>query len=113
MVKVKICGITNLNDALICAREGVSAVGFVFYRKSCRYVTPGKARQIIDKLPKDILKIGVFVDAKEKEIKRIAKKCRLDALQFHGNESPEFCNRFRPFKVIKAFRVKDRLGFRQ
>ena len=106
-VKVKICGITNLEDALASVRSGSDALGFVFYRKSPRYITPWAARAIIRRLPKRIAKIGVFVDAPEKSIKRVAKFCRLDVLQFHGQESPEFCKRFKGYKVIKAFRVKD------
>jgi len=106
-VKVKICGITNLEDALASVRSGSDALGFVFYRKSPRYITPWAARAIIGRLPKRIAKIGVFVDAPEKSIKRVAKFCRLDVLQFHGQESPEFCKRFKGYKVIKAFRVKD------
>ena len=106
-VKVKICGITNLADAYASAYSGCDALGFVFYRKSPRYITPWAARAIIRRLPKRIAKIGVFVDAPEKSIKKIAKFCSLDVLQFHGQESPEFCKRFKGYKVIKAFRVKD------
>jgi len=106
-VKVKICGITNLEDALASVRSGSDALGFVFYRKSPRYITPRAARAIIRRLPKRIAKIGVFVDAPEKSIKKIAKFCSLDVLQFHGQESPEFCKRFKGYKVVKAFRVKD------
>lgn len=109
MVKIKICGITNLEDALNSVKAGCNALGFVFYRKSPRYITPKKAVQIIKDIPAHILKIGVFVNAKEKTIKRIARLCNLDMLQFHGNESPEFCERFKGYKIIKAFRVKDRI----
>lgn len=109
MVKVKICGITNLEDAQAAANAGADALGFVFYKNSPRYVTPIKAKNIIKRLPKKILKVGVFVNAEERTIKRIARLCRLDMLQFHGSESPEFCHRFSEYKVIKAFRVKDRV----
>ena len=105
MIKVKICGITNLEDALASIAAGCDALGFVFYKKSPRYIMPSKARAIIKVLPKDILKIGVFVNEKEKEIKRVAKLCGFDLLQFHGEESPEFCSKFSGFKIIKAFRV--------
>ena len=108
MVKVKICGITNLNDALGSAGSGCDALGFVFYKKSPRYIDPAKAKNISRILPKKILRMGVFVDEKEKEVKKIAKLCELDILQFHGDESPEYCARFKDdYKVIKAFRVKD------
>jgi len=109
MVKVKICGITNLEDALNSVKAGCNALGFVFYRKSPRYITPEKASRIIKHIPAHILKIGVFVDTKEKTIKRIAKLCNLDMLQFHGNESPQLCKKFKGYKIIKAFRVKDKI----
>lgn len=112
MVKAKICGITNLEDALNAADAGCDALGFVFYKRSQRYITPEKASKIIRHLPPDILKIGVFVDAAEKTIRRIAKLCRLDMLQFHGNESPGFCARFGDFRIIKAFRVKKRIDIK-
>jgi len=112
MVRVKICGITNLEDALAAADAGADALGFVFYKNSPRYVTPIKAKNIIKRLPKKILKVGVFVNAEERTIRRIAKLCRMDMLQFHGSESPEFCRRFSEYKIIKAFRVKAKLDLK-
>ncbi len=109
MVKVKICGITNSEDALNSVNAGCDALGFVFYKKSPRYITPKEAREIIRCLPPIILKMGVFVNAKERTVKRIARRCGLDMLQFHGHESPEFCRRFKGYKIIKAFRVKDKI----
>ncbi|MFH0913213.1 MAG: phosphoribosylanthranilate isomerase [Candidatus Omnitrophota bacterium] len=109
MVKVKICGITNLEDAFNSIEAGYDALGFIFYKKSPRYITPQKASQIIRHLPSDILKIGVFVNAQEKTIRRTAELCNLDMLQFHGDESPEFCARFKGYKIIKAFRLKNRI----
>jgi len=106
MVKVKICGITNLGDALNSVKAGCDALGFLFYRKSPRYIVPAKASEIIKHLPPHILKIGVFVNAKESRIRRIAQELKLDILQFHGNESPEFCAKFKGYKIIKVFRVK-------
>jgi phosphoribosylanthranilate isomerase len=108
MVKIKICGITNLQDALASVNAGCDALGFVFYKKSPRYIPPAQAARIIRKLPEGIIKIGVFANAREKTVRRIAKLCRLDTLQFHGKESPRFCRRFKDKKIIKAFRVKDR-----
>ena len=105
MVKVKICGITNLEDALAALFSGADAVGFVFYKKSPRFIQPLKARNISRILPKKILRVGVFVNEKEETVKKIAKVCKLGALQFHGNESPEYCRKFKGYKVIKAFRV--------
>ena len=110
MVKVKICGITNLEDAIASVIAGCDALGFVFYKKSPRYITPKKARKIIRLIPKDIRKVGVFVNAPEKNIREIARKCKLDLLQFHGEESPEFCCKFKGYKIIKAFRVKDKIN---
>lgn len=104
-IKVKICGITNLEDALACHFAEADAIGFVFYNKSPRYINPLQARNISRILPKKITRAGVFVDEKVSEVKRIAKLCNLEMLQFHGKESPEYCKRFKGYKVIKAFRI--------
>lgn len=112
MVKVKICGITNLEDALNSIDAGCDALGFVFYRKSPRYIIPSKARRLINNLPPRMMKIGVFVDAREKTIRKTLKLCRLNMLQFHGKESPGFCERFKGYKIIKAFRIKNRLDLK-
>ena len=112
MVKVKICGITNWEDAVASVASGCDALGFVFYKKSPRYISPKNAKKIIGLLPKNILKVGIFVNAQEKSIKNIAKTSKLDMLQFHGNESAQFCNKFKNYKIIKAFRVKDKLDFK-
>ncbi|MCX5706353.1 MAG: phosphoribosylanthranilate isomerase [Candidatus Omnitrophica bacterium] len=109
VVKVKICGITNLEDALASLFSGAEAIGFVFYKKSSRYIDPFKAKNISRSLPKKILKVGVFVDEKEKRIKRIAKLCQLDMLQFHGDESQEFCRKFKGYKIIKVFKVAKKI----
>jgi len=113
MVKIKICGITNLGDAQGAIRAGCDAIGFIFYKNSPRYLTPLKAKKIIQELPKNIIKIGVFVNAREETIRRVARLCKLDILQFHGSESPEFCGRFKLNKVIKAFRVKEELDLKR
>jgi phosphoribosylanthranilate isomerase len=105
MVKAKICGITNLEDALLSYFAGADALGFVFYKKSPRYIRPVKAANIARILPKNIKLVGVFVDEKVSTVKKIAKLVGLDMLQFHGNESPEYCKKFKGYKVIKAFRV--------
>ena len=107
MARVKICGITNLEDALYAADLGADALGFMFYKNSPRYIHPEKVRVIIRQLPKSVRKVGVFVNAREVTVRRIARSLKLDMLQFHGNESEDFCYRFRDFKVIKAFRVKE------
>jgi len=112
MVKVKICGITNLEDARVSVAAGCDALGFLFYKKSPRYISVQKAKEIIKDIPKNIIKIGVFVNATEKNIKEVAKECGLDILQFHGNESPEFCKKFKRYKIIKVFRIKNRSSLR-
>lgn len=111
-VKVKICGITNLEDARRSVEAGCDALGFVFYRKSPRYISPQNALRIILRLPDHMIKIGVFVNGRERSIRRIARYCRLDMLQFHGNESPEFCNRFSDSRIIKVFRVRGMMDAR-
>jgi phosphoribosylanthranilate isomerase len=113
MVKIKICGITNLEDAEVAIESGCDALGFVFYKKSPRYITPQQAKDIIKQLPKRGIKVGVFVNSREETIKNIAKFCGLDILQFHGNESPKFCNKFKGYKIIKVFRIKDKIDLRR
>ncbi|MCU0666641.1 MAG: phosphoribosylanthranilate isomerase [Candidatus Omnitrophica bacterium] len=104
-LKAKICGITNLKDALSAVSSGADAVGFIFYKKSPRYITAERAAFIISSLPKKVKAVGVFVNAKEEQVKKAAKLCGLGILQFHGNESLEFCKKFKGYKIIKAFRV--------
>ncbi|HNQ50520.1 MAG TPA: phosphoribosylanthranilate isomerase [Candidatus Omnitrophota bacterium] len=107
MVKVKICGITSFEDAAAAVKAGADAIGFVFYRKSPRYVVPGRAAQIARRLPARVKKVGVFVNASPLFVKRCARLCGLDMAQLHGSESPSVCGRCRPVKIIKAFRVRD------
>ena len=102
MVKVKICGITNLEDALASLFAGADAIGFVFYKKSPRHISLDKARNISLILPKRILRIGVFVNASKKYIKKAASSCGLNMLQFHGDQSSEFCRNFKGLKDRKS-----------
>lgn len=102
MTKIKVCGITNLEDALVAVELGVKALGFVFYPKSPRYISPVKAREISINIHPHTLRIGVFVDEAQDKVLGIAKECLLDGLQFHGNESPEYCASFNDHTVIKA-----------
>ena len=106
MVNVKICGITNFEDALAAAEAGADAKGFVFYPESPRFIDPGKARAIIARLPAFITSVGVFVDESEDLIRRIIREGGVQVLQFHGSESPILCTRFRE-KAVKAIRIKD------
>ncbi len=108
MVKVKICGITNLEDAQASIEAGCNGLGFVFYKKSPRYINPKKAKKILQKTPLSVKKIGVFVNERITKIRNITEELKLDILQFHGDESPDFCKRFKGYKVIKAFRIKDK-----
>ncbi|MDP2939334.1 MAG: phosphoribosylanthranilate isomerase [Candidatus Omnitrophota bacterium] len=112
MTRIKICGITNLNDALAAVKFGANALGFVFYKKSPRYISPKKAKKIIQSLPVFISSVGVFVNEKEKQVKRIAQFCGLSYLQFHGSETAKYCGRFNGYKIIKAFRIKDIHSFK-
>ncbi len=106
MVKVKICGITSLDDALHAAVCGADALGFVFYEKSPRCLTPEQARSIIAALPPFVSAVGLFVNEDAARIREIASYCGLDTLQLHGDEGPADCL-FPPYRVIKALRVKD------
>ena len=106
MVRVKVCGITSLKDGRSAIACGCQAVGFVFYKKSSRYISPAKACLIIKRLPRKIIKVGVFVNSSQREARDIARLCKLDMLQLHGRQSPGFCRGLRDFKVIKAFRIK-------
>jgi phosphoribosylanthranilate isomerase len=104
--RVKICGITNLEDARCAVEAGADALGFVFYEKSPRFVTPEEAAAIIRQLPPLVAKVGVFVDAPSEDVRRIAAECGLDALQLHGQESPAFCQSLGFWNVIKGFRIE-------
>jgi len=105
-VKVKICGITNFEDAIVAADAGADALGFIFYEPSPRCVTIETAAAIIRRLPPAILKVGVFVNASEDLVSRTAKDCGLNFLQFHGSESPGFCLSF-GIESMKAFQIRD------
>lgn len=103
-MRVKICGITNLEDALMAVELGADALGFIF-ADSPRRIDKEKAREIISKLPPFITTIGVFVNERREVVEEIANECGLDALQFHGEETPDYCRQFKR-KVIKAFKIR-------
>ena len=111
MTPVKICGITNKEDALCAADCGAAALGFIFYPPSPRYIKPADARKIAGVLPDDLVKVGVFVNEKPKEIKRIMEYCGFDLIQLHGDETPEFCREFPSAQVIKAVELKNEADF--
>ncbi|MEK7697973.1 MAG: phosphoribosylanthranilate isomerase [Nitrospirota bacterium] len=105
MGRVKICGITNIEDAVAAAEYGADAIGFVFQPKSPRAITPETAKNIVSALPPFITTIGVFVNESKQEIERIIRYVGLNIVQLHGNEPPDACQLNK--KVIKAIRVKD------
>jgi phosphoribosylanthranilate isomerase len=105
MVRVKICGITHLADALLAAELGAHALGFIFYAKSPRSIRPAEARAIIRRLPPFVATVGVFVDEEAAAVREIAAAAGLDWLQLHGSESPDYC-RSLGRRVIKGFRIR-------
>lgn len=112
MTRVKICGITNFNDAQVAVNAGASALGFIFHKKSPRYVSPSKVRPIVEALPPFVTPVGVFVNGSEHAVRDICRLARISTVQFHGEESPGYCKRFKHFKIIKAFRVTDTFDFK-
>jgi phosphoribosylanthranilate isomerase len=111
-MEIKICGITNMEDASFVATCGADAIGFIFYPKSPRYVAPETVKTIIDKIPAEITKVGVFVNHDVAEVKQTIDFCSLDMVQLHGDESPAYCGQFPQSQVIKAFapRTEDDLA---
>jgi phosphoribosylanthranilate isomerase len=105
-VRVKICGITSLDDARAALNAGADALGLMFYEPSPRNLSLKEAARIAAALPPFIARVGVFVDAPEQFVRDAISACGLDAVQFHGKESPDYCARFQT-KVIKAFRMRD------
>jgi len=109
ITKVKICGITNYDDAVAAIDMGADLLGFNFYPDSPRYVTPAQATDIINKLPGFIDTAGVFVNASIERIHETNAVCQLDWVQLHGDEDPDFCRSLlsHNVKTMKAIRVKD------
>ena len=108
IVKVKICGITNYQDAAAAVEMGADMIGFNFYPKSPRYITPEDAAAIINKLPTFVDTVGVFVNESFERILEIINSLQLNWIQLHGDETPEFCQNFLSInvKTIKAIRIK-------
>ena len=100
--EIKICGITDADDALFAAECGIEALGFIFYAPSPRYVSPVQAREIIAALPAEVAKVGVFVNQERAEVRQIFDYCGLDFIQLHGDETPEYCRSFPAPRLIKA-----------
>lgn len=105
MIRVKICGLTRADEALAAARAGADAIGLVFHPASPRAVSVTVARQLVDALPPFVSSVGLFVDADPAVVEDTLRRCPLDLLQFHGDESPAYCRAFgRPY--LKAIRVR-------
>lgn len=109
---VKICGITCVDDALAAARFGAHALGFIFYAKSPRHMTGPRAAEIIGALPPFVSAVGLFVNPNASEVERVLAQVPLNLLQFHGEETPEFCARFK-VPYLKAARVRAGLDLLQ
>jgi phosphoribosylanthranilate isomerase len=105
-VKVKICGITNLDDGIAAAEAGADALGFVFHDPSPRRISVEAAAGLIRELPPFVMKVGVFVNAPEDMVVRAIRECGLNLLQFHGDELPDYCLQF-GLMSMKAFRIRD------
>lgn len=110
MMRVKICGITNYEDAKLCCDLGADALGFIFYEKSKRKISVDVAKEIINKLPAFISKFGVFVNEDLSTIERTAKEIKLTGIQLHGNETSEFASSVK-LPVIKTFRMNCEFDF--
>jgi phosphoribosylanthranilate isomerase len=113
MVLVKVCGITNLEDALVAIDAGADALGFNFFKPSPRYITPEAARSIIDRLPRTpdtLVTVGVFVNESLDQIRTVASTAGVSALQLHGDESPEYCKALTDYYLIKVFSAGERFA---
>lgn len=105
MTRVKICGITRIEDALMVAKCGADAIGLVFYEKSPRHVSVEQAAKLAASLPPFITVVGLFVNAPAELVFHVLSRVSLDVLQFHGDETPEYCEQFKK-PYLKAIRVK-------
>ena len=111
MTYVKICGITNLADAICAFDAGADMLGFNFYRPSPRYIEPKDAREIIDQLPATVLTVGVFVNEPSPgQVEQVANDAGVAALQLHGDESPDYCVVLKDRFVIKVFGVDEKFA---
>ena len=107
MVKVKVCGITRLEDALFVCQSGADAVGFIIYPKSKRFIKAKEVRKITSQLPPFITKVGVFVNEDPRDVLEILSYAHLDFAQLHGDETPQECEYIGANRVIKVFRLRN------
>jgi len=112
-VRVKICGITNLEDALIAIEAGADALGFVFYPPSPRYVTPQKAKEIVDRLPPFVERVGLFVNETKEKIEETCFMCKMSLAQLHFEVDEEFVDSLaiKALPVVRASKKEDILRF--
>ncbi len=103
-LRLKVCGITRLEDALLASSLGVDALGFVFYKKSPRYIDPKDAQNIIQQLPPFMTVVGLFVNPTQQEVDEALTQCALDVIQLHGDESADFCQQ-QSRRVVKAVAI--------
>src|SRR5215210_1089312 len=109
-MKIKICGITNANDAAQAVACGADALGFILYRKSPRFIEPATVRQLVADLPPFVLSVGVFVNESAEVVRNLMDQCGLSLAQLHGDETAAYCEQLgRP--ALKALRLKDRGSF--
>lgn len=111
-IRVKICGITRLEDAMVAAQHGADAIGFILWPQSERYISPEEAGRIVKCLPPFVRAVGVYVNPDKSWVEETSATAGLDLLQFHGDESADFCSRFH-LPYIKAVRVRDGLDLLQ
>ena len=105
-MKVKMCGITNYEDAAMIVDQGADALGFNFFPKSPRYIDPADARSIISRIPPFVVSVGLFVNVAEQSlVAAIARAAGVQVLQFHGDETPEYCRGFADWPLIKALHI--------
>lgn len=109
MFRIKICGVTTAADARMVVAAGADAVGLNFYRSSKRYVSPEQARQVAGALPKEVLRVGLFVNSDAREIREHVEQYGLGLVQLHGEESPELLGELDDIPVMRAFRLRDAL----
>lgn len=106
-MKVKICGITNLDDAMVAAEAGADYLGFIVFPKSPRNVAPETIREITAQLPGNVMKVGVFVNPEPELVDEVVGHCGIDIVQLHGDEPPEYASRYPRDKVWKAVHLTD------
>ncbi|SDG98776.1 phosphoribosylanthranilate isomerase [Nitrosomonas sp. Nm132] len=111
-VRVKVCGITRVEDALVAVQHGADAIGFVFWPQSARFISPIQAREIVLRLPPFVSAVGVHVDPSPEWVEETSTIAGVNLLQFHGEESPEFCDQFM-LPYIKALRVREGMDLLQ